>query len=50
MSKHSRRTEVFQIRLSIQDKLMLERLTNPRKPMAEVIRSLIKKAYLQEQE
>ena len=43
-----KKSQVFQIRLSQQEKLMLERLSTPRKPMAVVIRDLIHKAYNQE--
>lgn len=43
----SKLSQVFQIRLSQQEKLMLERLATPRKPMAMVLRDLIRKAYNQ---
>ncbi len=46
----SRLKELIQVRLTQQERLMLERLSSKRKPMSSVIRDLIKKAYLQVQE
>ncbi len=46
----AKNTEVFQIRLTPEQKLMLHKLSSRRKPMAVVLRDLIKKAYQQEQE
>lgn len=43
-----KRTKVVTVRLTPNEHSMLDKLSTPKKPKSEVLRSLIKKAYMQE--